>query len=179
MTSMRFPGNSRIDALYHWSTGSVINPYTNDRAPAFATERKFPAAAPVIDQLGTALITVNYGSNLNGDGGGEPVEPAWVAYVKGKPDGTQAIGKDSKGNDWKTVGYWASLRASAPLATDDGYHALRIKHPNPMGILGSGSAREVQEILSGRARPELGYYEPRHQSLAAGQESRSHRPVRR
>jgi len=136
VTSMRFPGGDGIDALYHWSTGAVINPYTNDRAPAFATERKFPASAKVIDQLGTALITVNYGSNLNGDGGGEPAEAAaWVAYVNGKADSTQVIGKDSKGNDWKTVGYWAGLRASAPLATDDGYNALRIKHPDPMGIL--------------------------------------------
>jgi hypothetical protein len=136
ITSLRFPGNNGIDALYHWSTGAVINPYTNDRAPAFATERKLPATIPIIDQLGTALITVNYGSNLNGDGGGEPAEAAaWVAYMNGKPDNPQAIGKDSKGNDWKTVGYWATLRASAPLATDDGFNALRIKHPAPVGIL--------------------------------------------
>lgn len=82
------------------------------------------------------MITVNYGSNLNGDGGGEPAEAAaWVAYMNGKPDNPQVIGKDSKGNEWKTVGYWASLRASAPLATDDGFNALRIKHPAPIGIL--------------------------------------------
>src|ERR1039458_9897078 len=120
ITSLRFPGNNGIDALYHWSTGAVINPYTSDRAPAFGNERKLPAMVPVIDQLGTALITVNYGSNLDGSGGGEPAEAAaWVAYVNGKADSTQVIGKDSKGNDWKTVGYWATLRASAPLATDD------------------------------------------------------------
>jgi hypothetical protein len=33
-----------------------------------------------------------------------------------------------------TVGYWASLRASAPLATDDGKNFLRINHPEPVGI---------------------------------------------
>lgn len=136
MTSLRFPGNNGIDALYHWSTGAITNPYTNDRAPAFATERKFPAIAPIIDQLGTALVTVNYGSNLDGTGGGEPAEAAaWVAYANGKPDSTQVIGKDSKGNDWKTIGYWATIRASKPLATDDGFNALRINHPQPMGIL--------------------------------------------
>ncbi|MGA2744876.1 MAG: hypothetical protein ABSE44_09320 [Candidatus Sulfotelmatobacter sp.] len=135
VTSLRFPGNNGIDALYHWSTGNVVNPYTNDRAPAFAPERKFPAIAPVIDQLGTALITVNYGSNLDGTGGGEPAEAAaWVAYVNGKPTNTQEIGKDSKGNDWKTVGYWASLRAATPLPTDDGFNALRLGHPEPLGI---------------------------------------------
>ena len=135
ITSLRFPGNNGIDALYHWSTGAITNPYTNDRAPAFADARKFPAMAPIIDQLGTALITVNYGSNLDGSGGGEPAEAAaWVAYVNGDPASTVVIGKDSKGNDWKTVGYWATMRASKPLATDDGYNALRIAHPRSMGI---------------------------------------------
>src|SRR5258708_21270410 len=136
ITSLRFPGNNGIDALYHWSTGAITNPYTNDRAPAFANERKFPAIAPIIDQMGTALVTVNYGSNLDGTGGGEPAEAAaWVAYANGKPESTQVIGKDSKGNDWKTIGYWASLRAGKPLATDDGFNALRINHPASMGIL--------------------------------------------
>ena len=136
ITSLRFPGNNGIDALYHWSTGAITNPYTNDRAPAFAPERKFPAIASVIDDLGTGLISVNYGSNLDGSGGGEPAEAAaWVAYANGKTSSKQEIGKDSKGNDWKTVGYWASLRASSPLPTDDGLNALRIQHLDPLGIL--------------------------------------------
>jgi len=136
ITSLRFPGNNGIDALYHWSTGAVTNPYTNDRAPAFATERKFPAMVPVIDKMGTGVITVNYGTNLDGTGPGEPAEAAaWVAYTNGKPANTQAIGKDSKGNDWKTVGYWASLRAATPLPTDDGFNVLRIGHPEPIGIM--------------------------------------------
>ena len=65
-TNLRFPGNNGIDALYHWSTGAIVNPYTNDRAPAFATERKFPAITPIIDQLGSALVTVNYGQTTVG-----------------------------------------------------------------------------------------------------------------
>lgn len=135
ITSLRFPGNNGIDALYHWSTGAISNPYTNDRAPAFAPERRFPATVSVIDDLGTALVSVNYGTNLNGSGGGEPAEAAaWVAYANGKTSSKQEIGKDSKGNDWKTVGYWASLRASTPLPTDDGLNALRIQHLDPIGI---------------------------------------------
>lgn len=135
ITNMRFPGNGGVDALYHWSTGTITNPYTNDRAPAFPREKQFPALVPVIDTLGSALVTVNYGSNLDGSGGGEPAEAAaWVAYANGKPSNTQAIGKDSKGNDWKTVGFWANLRASKPLAADDGYNLLRINHPDPVGI---------------------------------------------
>jgi alpha-L-arabinofuranosidase len=136
ITNLRFPGNEGIDALYHWSTGKITNPYTNDRAPAFPQEKQFPAVVPLIDTLGTALVSVNYGSNLDGSGGGEPLEAAaWVAYANGDPANTQAIGKDSKGNDWKTIGYWANLRASSPLATDDGYNFLRIGHVRPMGVL--------------------------------------------
>jgi hypothetical protein len=135
ITNLRFPGNGGIDALYHWSTGAITNPYTSDRAPAFPREKQFPALVPVIDTLGSALVSVNYGSNLDGSGGGEPAEAAaWVAYANGSPSNTQAIGKDSKGNDWKTVGFWAGLRAATPLPTDDGYNQLRIGHPDPIGI---------------------------------------------
>jgi hypothetical protein len=136
ITNLRVPGNNGIDALYHWSTGTITNPYTDDRAPAFPHEKMFPAVVPVIDQLGTAIVSVNYGTNLNGSGGGEPAEAAaWVAYANGTPSNTQPIGKDSVGNDWKTVGFWATLRASKPLPTDDGYNHLRIGHPDPLGIM--------------------------------------------
>jgi hypothetical protein len=135
-TNLRFPGNNGIDALYHWSNGTITNPYTDDRAPDFPKEKHFPAVVPVIDKLGTAIVSVNYGTNLDGSGGGEPAEAAaWVAYSNGSPSNTQAIGKDSKGNDWKTVGFWATLRAAKPLPTDDGYNVLRIGHPDSLGIL--------------------------------------------
>ena len=135
ITNVRFPGNGGIDALYHWSTGKLTNPYTDDRIPAFPAEKMFPAMVSVIDTLGSGLVTVNYGTNMDGSGGGEPAEAAaWVAYANGSPSNPQAIGKDAKGNDWRTVGFWAGLRASAPLPTDDGYNHLRINHPAPIGI---------------------------------------------
>ena len=135
ITGLRFPGNGGIDALYHWSTGAITNPYTNDRIFAFPDEKKFPALAGIINQLGSAVVQVNYGSNLDGSGGGEPAEAAaWVAYANGKASSTQVIGKDSVGNDWKTVGFWASLRAATPLAKDDGYNHLRIGMSDPIGI---------------------------------------------
>jgi len=135
ITDLRYPGNGGIDALYHWSTGAVTNPYTNDKAPDLGADKKFPKVVPLLAQLGTTLVTVNYGSNLDGSGGGEPAEAAaWVAYANGKPDSTEPIGKDSKGNDWKTVGYWATLRAATPLPTDDGLNALRIGQAAPFGI---------------------------------------------
>jgi len=45
-----------------------------------------------------------------------------------------SIGKDSTGTDWKTVGYWATLRASGKMPTDDGNNFLRISHPTPVGV---------------------------------------------
>ena len=47
---------------------------------------------------------------------------------------SQVIGKDSTGRDWKTAGYWATLRSQAPLATDDGLNLLRANHPKPLAI---------------------------------------------
>jgi len=136
VTLLRVPGNQGIDALYHWSTGTLINPYKDDRLPHLADQKKFPAVVPSIDQLGTAMVSVNYGTNLDGSGGGEPGEAAaWVAYANGKPGNAQPIGKDSKGNDWKTIGFWAGLRAASPLPTDDGYNHLRIGRPDPLGIM--------------------------------------------
>ena len=57
-----------------------------------------------------------------------------MAYANGSPSSTQVIGKDSVGNDWKTVGFWASLRAATPLPKDDGYNHLRIGMSDPLGI---------------------------------------------
>ena len=59
---------------------------------------------------------------------------AWVAYANGSPSSTTSIGADSKGTDWKTVGFWASLRAATPLAVDDGYNMFRINHAAPFAI---------------------------------------------
>ena len=36
--------------------------------------------------------------------------------------------------DWRTVGFWVHLRASAPLAVDDGFNKLRLNHPAPFPV---------------------------------------------
>src|SRR5262249_33065263 len=83
----------------------------------------------------SALITVNYGTNMMGNGPGEPKEAAaMVAYANGSASSTQSIGADSKGNDWKTVGYWATLRGQAKMPTDDGFNKFRLNHPAPFPI---------------------------------------------
>lgn len=136
ITTLRYPGGGYADT-YHWSTHKV----TNSQAPLaqrysyLAPNTDFGHFALLLDQFGTTTITVNYGSNQDGTGGGEPLEAAaWVAYANGNPSDTKVLGKDSTGHDWQTVGYWATLRSSQPLATDDGQNFLRIAHPQPLNV---------------------------------------------
>ncbi len=134
VTSERYPANHGVADLYHWST-KTGSAYKGAAAPYFAPESNFATFAQVAEKLGTAVLVVDYGSNLDGTGGGEPAEAAaWVAYANGDPTDSRALGKDSTGHDWKTVGYWATMRAAAPLGTDDGYNFLRIGHAKPFGF---------------------------------------------
>jgi hypothetical protein len=134
VTTPRYPGNHGVADLYHWSTKTTTK-YKGADAAYFAPDSNFANFAQVAEKLGNALIVVNYGSNTDGNGGGEPAEAAaWVAYANGDPADTHPIVKDSTGDDWHTVGYWATLRSSAPLASDDGLNFLRISHPKPFGF---------------------------------------------
>lgn len=124
-------GSDSVSQLYHWSVqrntpkagnaDAVRNPNVN---PA----NDFGHVAAALGRSGMgAVMHVNYGSNMGGTGGGEPKEAAaWVAYANGSATDEKVIGKDSSGEDWKTVGFWATLRGSSPLAADDGYNFLRI-----------------------------------------------------
>ena len=135
ITTLRYPGG-RIADTFHWSTYTA-SPWQGLSHPnvGYAPESDPGSFLRFMEQFGTGIITVNYGSNVRGSGGGEPAEAAaWVAYTNGAPNDTKVIGKDSTGNDWQTVGYWATLRASAPLASDDGKNFLRVQHPAPFGI---------------------------------------------
>ncbi|RJR43221.1 MAG: hypothetical protein C4567_06175 [Deltaproteobacteria bacterium] len=78
-----------------------------------------------------AIITVNYGTGLTKEGGISPSASlsqkvkraaAWVAFMNGSPGDNRALGADEEGNDWRTVGYWASRRAS-------------LGHPEPFRVL--------------------------------------------
>ena len=137
ITTLRYPGGGYADG-YHWSTYKPTSSELSiaQRFSNFAPNNDFGHIVALADRLGTLVITVNYGSNQDGSGGGEPAEAAaWVAYANGNPSDTKAIGKDSTGFDWQTVGYWASLRAAQPLPTDDGKNFLRIAHPQPLNVL--------------------------------------------
>jgi hypothetical protein len=130
-------GDGTYADLYHWSTASASKYMNVSPQPEFflPSETNVAHMAQFLDKLGTAVVTVNYGSNEAGTGGGEPASAAaLVAYLNGDAASTQVIGKDSTGVDWKTVGYWATLRSDSPLATDDGMNKLRAGHPKPLGI---------------------------------------------
>jgi len=140
ITSITYPtGWDDIADIYHWSTNSLTpNAGTPDavRKPSVQGKNDFASVARALGSVGINLVVhVNYGSNMDGSGGGEPKEAAaWVAYANGSPTDTKEIGKDSKGTDWKTVGYWAGMRASQPVNTDDGYNFLRVNHPESFHV---------------------------------------------
>jgi hypothetical protein len=134
ISAARYPGNHGVADLYHWSTKTTTR-YKGAEASYFAPESNFGSFALFAEKLGQAVIIVNYGTNFDGTGGGEPAEAAaWVAYANGDAASTRALGKDSSGEDWHTVGYWAELRGQAPLPSDDGLNFLRIQHPRPFGF---------------------------------------------
>ena len=120
--AFRFPGGSASDD-YDWQTDRSVSNGTFQWANNAAT-----FAGVTATQGAQAYVTVNYGSGTPQAGA------AWVAYYNGSARARQQIGVDSKGRNWNTVGYWASIRGAAPLTTDDGYNFLRVSHPAPYGI---------------------------------------------
>jgi hypothetical protein len=140
VTSLRYPGGSYAD-LYHWETHSgTTTPAQGAGSNVIyvAPEANMGRFVSVLQSVGAnAFITVNYGMNSRATGPGSPKEAAaWVAYANGSPTDNTVIGTDNSVPpvDFMTVGYWAGLRAAAPLATDDGKNFLRINHPTPVGI---------------------------------------------
>jgi hypothetical protein len=125
LNAFRFPGGSSSDQ-YHFNIKANFGDSVAVTIPQFAN---FIAGAG-----GVGLITLDYGS-------GSPQEAAAeLAYLEGSPTSTTTIGTGIEWNDgasvwqnvnWQTVGYWASLRAATPLATDDGLNFLRIGHAAP------------------------------------------------
>ncbi|HMB94792.1 MAG TPA: hypothetical protein VKK61_02005, partial [Tepidisphaeraceae bacterium] len=123
----RLRGGSSVDDNLHFNSPPPYNGYQTD-----------PIIANLIQSVGgDAIVTVNYGS-------GSPQEAAAeLAYLNGKVGDTTQIGIGQQWNattntwvqvDWKTAGYWASLRAATPLATNDGLNFLRVNHAAPWGF---------------------------------------------
>ena len=77
ITTLRYPGGGFADN-FHWSTNKPSNSQSGTalRYSGFAPGTDFGHFVRLIDQVGTTVITVNYGSNQDGAGGGEPAEAA-------------------------------------------------------------------------------------------------------
>ncbi len=121
MRALRFPGGSASDD-YHW----VYNRQDNNN---WSWATSLASFIHVITNLNRqSVITVNYGTGFTNEAA------AWVAYVNASTANSQSLGVDATGTNWHTAGYWASLRASTPLGTDDGKNFLRIHRSAPLGF---------------------------------------------
>ncbi|MGB8367895.1 MAG: hypothetical protein ACLPYZ_00775 [Limisphaerales bacterium] len=151
ITTMRYPGGGYADN-YHWSS-YLMTPF-DGQAGSLGYLSGATDMGHFIQLMSNAqaqaVISVDWGSgflwNANKTAmaipstNGSPQEAAaWVAYCNSSTNiyGTTndvTIGVDALGNNWQTAGYWAMIRAASPLAQNDGYNFLRIKHPAPVHI---------------------------------------------
>jgi hypothetical protein len=125
--------------LFRLSDGSGAELFHFNDPPAFNGASTANVLATLVANAGgEGVVTVNYG-------GGSPQEgAAYLAYLNGSPDDPTVIGpgpqySDAVGGyvtkDWRTAGFWAGLRAAAPVAGDpDGLNFLRIGRAQPFGF---------------------------------------------
>jgi len=119
--ALRIPGGSDSDD-YHWL-------YNRQDYNNWSWATSLATFIHVITNLGAQTVTtLNYGTGTSNEAA------AWVAYVNASTTNTQPLGVDALGSNWYTAGYWASLRASAPLGTDDGKNFLRLSRSAPLGF---------------------------------------------
>ncbi len=126
LTMFRFPGGSSADD-FHFNAPPTYNGEGTDAS----------MASFIASVNGVGLATLDYGS-------GSPQEAAaFLAYLEAPVGNTTPIGDGQEWNDstnswqtvnWQTAGYWASLRAAAPLPKDDGLNFLRLDHPAPFNV---------------------------------------------
>ncbi|HEY7420069.1 MAG TPA: cellulose-binding protein [Ktedonobacteraceae bacterium] len=105
-TMLRYPGGSTADA-YHWQTNSITKGQDGYADP----NNTFDAFMNVAKQSDTqAMLTVNYGSNAEGNAGGDPQEAAaWVKYanltkhygVRYWEIGNEIYGNGTYGSKWE------------------------------------------------------------------------------
>ena len=124
--------------LFRMPGGSSSNSFHFNNPPPYNGYNTAPMMAKFIESVGgDGMVTVDYGE-------GSPQESAaWLAYLNASPSDTTNIGSGLQWSstsrswvtkNWQTAGYWASLRAAAPLGSDDGLNFLRINHPTPFNF---------------------------------------------
>ncbi|MGB8907893.1 MAG: hypothetical protein WCC84_04030 [Candidatus Cybelea sp.] len=170
ITQTRYPGGSQAD-IYHWETGTDgpgacagnANPKSN--FDNFMQDVALPADLAV-------AITVNYGSNLECTGGGDPSEAAsWVAYANATR--YYAIQWWTVGNEQYTKGsvdLYSEHRDPAQYAANEQafYNAMHAASPTPINVCVDGDPQNTHnhwdEVVFSQARydcVELHYY-PQH-----------------
>jgi hypothetical protein len=127
LNAVRIGGGSTADTVHFNSMSGQQSGGTFGQAALYAASLNSNAT----------VVTVDYGQ-------GSPQEAAaLLAYYNGSTTSTQSLGMGEEWNtsssswqmvNWQTVGYWASLRAAAPLGTDDGLNFLRINHAAPFNF---------------------------------------------
>ncbi len=138
LNAVRIGGGSTADRIHFNSTSYYLDPTTTTSSATLSSTSMFGQGALYAASLNaTAIVTVNYGE-------GSPQEAAaLLSYLDGSTTNTTSLGSGEQWNvstqswqmvNWQTVGYWASLRAAAPLAHDDGLNFLRINHPASFNI---------------------------------------------
>ncbi|MEO8053024.1 MAG: hypothetical protein ABI833_21665, partial [Acidobacteriota bacterium] len=120
INAVRTGGGSYVDDTWHFNV--------NNQNQTMGQQANFIASRNAV-----GMITVNYGS-------GSPQESAaLLAYLNGDASSTVTIGMGEQWNgsawvdvDWKTVGYWASLRAAPTVSGNpDGLNFLRLNRAAP------------------------------------------------
>jgi hypothetical protein len=168
---LRYPGGGYAD-VFHFShsrpaigsgSGFGLSPWWAPAATNYGymgPSTDFGNFVKLLDATNSkTVVTLNTGSAMKYDSAtklgvpthnGQPQEAAaWVAYanaeaaIYGTPDDI-GLGIDAEGNDWKTAGYWARLRASTAAefqtwaAADGVYNSqnsfLAINRDAPAGI---------------------------------------------
>lgn len=107
VAALRYPGGSTAD-VYNWQSNSIVPGQGSYANP----NNNFDAFMGVAKKVGaTPIITVNYGSNAAGNGGGDPNHAAsWVRYanitkgygVKYWEIGNEVYGNGFYGGAWET-----------------------------------------------------------------------------
>jgi hypothetical protein len=118
---IRVPGGSDSDD-YHWL-------YNRQDLNTWSWGTSLANLIHAITNVGAQTIsTLNYGTGSSNEAA------AWVAYVNAATNSTVSLGTDTNGFNWQTAGYWASIRAAAPMRVDDGKNFLRISRAAPLGF---------------------------------------------
>jgi hypothetical protein len=122
-TAVRIGGGSTIDSSWHFNV--------NNQSQTIGQQAAFIAAHGNV-----GVVSVNYGTASPQEAAAE------LAYLNGSTTDTTPIGLGEQWNgsawvdvDWKTAGYWASLRAATTVSGNpDGLNFLRLNHPAPFGF---------------------------------------------